>query len=111
MGPAYKEFGYNEHPAAASRFLCIKTIDCNVKKFRYNEHPLITSSFFFIFLLFVGGTRGKWFFFSSGFEVAYGSLFFLKENSAQAADGQISVSGRIPTDTDHDRAGQSHHVG
>ena len=37
LGPAYKEFGYNEHPATMSRFHCIKIIDCNLKKFGYNE--------------------------------------------------------------------------
>ena len=29
LGPAY-EFGYNAHPAIASSFLCIRTIDSNV---------------------------------------------------------------------------------
>ena len=38
LGSVYNEFGYNEHPAITSRFLCIKIIDCNVKKFAYNEH-------------------------------------------------------------------------
>ena len=47
LGPAYNEFGYNEHPAT-TRFLCIKIIDCNVKKFDYNEYPVETSSFFCI---------------------------------------------------------------
>ena len=57
LDPTYVEFGYNEHPATTSRFLCIKIIDYNVKKFGYNEHPLITSSFFCIFLLVVSGTQ------------------------------------------------------
>ena len=35
MGPAYKKFGYSEHPAITSIFLCINIIDCNVKKFAY----------------------------------------------------------------------------
>ena len=56
LGLAYKEFGYNEHPAITSRFLCIEIIDCNVRKFRQNEHPLIKSSFCRIFLLVVSGT-------------------------------------------------------
>ena len=43
LGPAYKEFGYYELPATASRFLCIKII---VEKFGYNEYPLVTSSSF-----------------------------------------------------------------
>ena len=30
LGPAYNEFGYNEHPVSTSKFLCIKIIDCNV---------------------------------------------------------------------------------
>ena len=60
-GPAYKEFGYKEHPATKSRFLYIKIIDCNIKIFRYNEHLLTTSSFFYIFLLVVSGTHCKCF--------------------------------------------------
>ena len=55
LGPAYNELGYNEHPAVASRFLCTKIIDCNVKKFGHNKHPLVTSSFFCNFLLVVSG--------------------------------------------------------
>ena len=57
FGPAYNEFGYNEDPAIASRFLCIKIIDYSVKKFGYKEHPLVTSSFFYIFLLIVSETQ------------------------------------------------------
>ena len=49
MGPVDNQFGYNEHLAIMSRFLCFKIIDSNVKKFSYNEHPLITSSFFCFF--------------------------------------------------------------
>ena len=45
LGPAYNEFGHNEHPAETSRFLCINIIDCSVKKFGYNEHPLTTKQF------------------------------------------------------------------
>ena len=56
LGPAYNEFGSNEHPIVTSRYLCIKIIDCNVKMFGYNEYPLITSSFFCIFLLVANGT-------------------------------------------------------
>ena len=33
VGPAYDQFGYKEHPATISRFLCIKIINCNVEKF------------------------------------------------------------------------------
>ena len=51
LSPANNEFGYNKHLATTSKFLCIKTIDCNVKKFSCNEHPLVTSSFFCICLL------------------------------------------------------------
>ena len=51
LGPAYKEFGSNEHPAIMNTFLCIKITDSNVKKFGYSEHPLTTSSFSCIFLL------------------------------------------------------------
>ena len=54
LGHAYNQFGYNEHPATTSRFLCVKIIDCNVKKFDYNKNPLITNSFFCICLLIVG---------------------------------------------------------
>ena len=56
LGFAYNEFGYNEHPAITSRFLCMKIVECNVKKFGCNEHRLVTSSFFCIFLLVVSGT-------------------------------------------------------
>ena len=56
----YNEFGYNEHLAITSRFLCINIIDCNVKKFAYNEHPLVTNSFFCIILLVVSGTQCNW---------------------------------------------------
>ena len=55
LGPAYNEFGYNEHTAVTSTFLCIKIIDYYVKKFGYNEHSLITSSFFCMFLFVVSG--------------------------------------------------------
>ena len=57
MGPAYNEFGYNEHLVVEIRFLCIKLIDCNVKKFGYNEQPLITSSSLCIFLLVTNPTQ------------------------------------------------------
>ena len=43
LGPAYNEFGYNNHPATTNRFFRIKIIDYNVKMFGYNEQPLITS--------------------------------------------------------------------
>ena len=49
LGPAYNEFGYNEHLAITNRFLCMNVIYCNVKKFSYTEHPLIMSGFFCIF--------------------------------------------------------------
>ena len=49
LGPAYKEFGYNEHQAIKSGFLCTNIIDCNVKKFAYNEHPLETNISFCMF--------------------------------------------------------------
>ena len=55
LGPAYTEFGYNDHPAKTSIFLCTILIDSNVKKFGYNEHPPATSSSFCTFLL-VSGT-------------------------------------------------------
>ena len=38
LGPAYNEFGYNEHLAVTSRFLSIKIIDYNVKKFAASTH-------------------------------------------------------------------------
>ena len=57
LGPANNEFGYNEHPAITSRFLCIKVIDCSVKKFGYNGHPFITSSFFCIVIFVVSATQ------------------------------------------------------
>ena len=57
LSPAYNEFGYNEHSATTSRFLCNKIIDSNVRKFGYNEQPFITNSFFYIVLLIVSGTQ------------------------------------------------------
>ena len=57
LGPAYNEFGYNEHPPTTSRFLCIKIIESNVKKFGYYEHPPTASSFLCIYLLVVSGTQ------------------------------------------------------
>ena len=57
LGPVYNEFGYNEHPAVTSRFLCINIINCNVKNFGYNEYSLITNSFFSIFILIVSRTQ------------------------------------------------------
>ena len=60
LGPAYKEFGYNEYPAIINRFLCTILIDSNVKKFVYNGHPSTTSSFFCIFLLVISGTQCTW---------------------------------------------------
>ena len=48
---AYKEFGYDERPATKSRFLYIKTTDCNVQIFRYNKQTLVMRSFFYILLL------------------------------------------------------------
>ena len=53
---AYNKFGYNQHSAIMSKFLCIIITDCNVKKFNYNEHILIMNNFFCIFLLVVSGT-------------------------------------------------------
>ena len=32
LDPTYNEFGYSEHLAITSRFLCIKIIDYNVNK-------------------------------------------------------------------------------
>ena len=47
LGSTYNEFGYNEHSAEMSRFLCNNVIDWNVKKFVYNEqflfHLLVVS--------------------------------------------------------------------
>ena len=57
LGPAYNEFGYNEHPAITSRFLGDKIIHSSVEKFGYNEHPFITSSSFCIFILSVSETQ------------------------------------------------------
>ena len=33
LDPAYRKFGYNQHPAIMSKFLCIKIIDSNVETF------------------------------------------------------------------------------
>ena len=57
LGPTYNEFGYCEHPATTSRFLCIKIIDSNVKKFGYYEHTPTTCSFLCIYLLVISGTQ------------------------------------------------------
>ena len=50
--PAY-EFGYNEHLAITSRFLCIIGLRVMIKCC-YNQHPLKTISFFCIVSLVVG---------------------------------------------------------
>ena len=60
LGPAYNKFGYNEHSAIMSRFLCTIMINSNAKKFSYNEHPPTTNSFFSIFLLVLSGTQCNW---------------------------------------------------
>ena len=57
LGPAYNEFGYNDHQATKNRFLCMQIIDGNGKKFSLIEHQLITSSFYASFLLVVSGTQ------------------------------------------------------
>ena len=57
LGLACNEFGYNDHLAMTSRFLCIEIIDFNVKKFGYNEDPLIMTSFFCIFPIVISGTQ------------------------------------------------------
>ena len=57
LGSAYNEFGYNEHPATASRFLCTIIFDSNTKMFGYNEHPPTMHSFFLHLLLVVSGTK------------------------------------------------------
>ena len=43
LGPAYNEFGYNEHWAVMNRSLCLQTIASNVKKFSYNKHLLLVN--------------------------------------------------------------------
>ena len=43
LGPAYNEFGYNQHPAITSNFFSqekIASVDINVKKSTYNEYYL-----------------------------------------------------------------------
>ena len=45
LGPAYNKFGYYEHPPTMSRFLCIKTIDSNVKKVWLLRAPLYNEQF------------------------------------------------------------------
>ena len=50
LGPAYNDFGYNEHPTVTIGFLYIEIIDSSFKKFGYNEHPFRTKSYFCIFL-------------------------------------------------------------
>ena len=60
LGPAYNKFGNNEHSAIASRFLCIKIIDCHVKQFSYSEHPPTMPGLFCIVLLVVSGTNCTW---------------------------------------------------
>ena len=60
-GPDYKKFGYNEHSAIKSGFLCIKIIDSNFQKFGYNEHMFRRNSYFFFSLLVVSGTQCSWY--------------------------------------------------
>ena len=45
LGPAYNEFGYNEHPAITSRFLCTILIDSNVKRVRLQRAPTYNEQF------------------------------------------------------------------
>ena len=63
----YKEFGYKEHPATRSRFLCTMIFDRNVEQFSYNEHSLRTNSFLCVTLLVVSGTQCKLHFLSCNF--------------------------------------------
>ena len=44
----YNQLVYNKHLAIASRFICIKLIDCSVKKFSCSQHPLTMSHLFCI---------------------------------------------------------------
>ena len=55
LGPAYNEFGYNEHPAITSRFLSIKIIDRNVKNV-WLQRTLTYNKQFLLHLF----TRCKW---------------------------------------------------
>ena len=59
MDSTYNEFGFSEHLAIMSRFLCT-IIDSNAKKFSYNKQLPTMSSFFCIFLLVVSGTKCKY---------------------------------------------------
>ena len=56
LGPAYNDFGYNDHLAITSRILCIKIID-NGKKFGYSEQTLHEVVSIASFLLGVSGTQ------------------------------------------------------
>ena len=39
LGPAYNEFGYNEHPAIINKYLHVKIIYNNIEKFGYKAYP------------------------------------------------------------------------
>ena len=54
LGPAYKEFGYNEQT------LCIEIIESNVKMFSYCEHPLTASSFLRIYFFVLSRTQSNY---------------------------------------------------
>ena len=56
LGPAYNDFGYNNHLAITSRILCIKIID-NGKKFDYSAQTLHEVVSIVSFLLAVSGTQ------------------------------------------------------
>ena len=63
LGPAYNEFGYNEHPAITSNFFSQKKsllIDINVKKVHLQRVPLITSKVLSKKLLVVSGAQCSW---------------------------------------------------
>ena len=57
LGPAYNEFGYNEHPAITSNFFLWEKNTSDVKKVQLQRVPLITSKFLWIKLLVITGTQ------------------------------------------------------
>ena len=63
----------------ASRFLCIKIIDSNVKKFSYYDHPPTTNNFLCIYLLVISETQCIY---SSAFSMVL-SVITVKRNSAR----------------------------
>ena len=92
-GPAYNEFGYNEHRIERTDCFCIKIIDSNVKRFGYNicnEKILLH--------LFAKCKQDPVYFLPPANEV-WGKVIFSEacvKNSVHRGGGSASVHAGIP---------------